>query len=469
VDTPIRDGAGFAALSKAMNSALFIGLMLLVVLSPLPIGSNRPWSWSLCAVVISLLTAAWAIVNSGRKGGAGRMPPPLIPTILLALACIWALVQMATWVPETWKHPLWPMTNEALKLSLPGSISLATEEGLTALMRLLSYALVFVLSFQLSADRKRAQSAFFVLTVAGLMYALFGLYSYWGGYHPEWLFGSKALPHDVRSTFVNRNHFATWQGLALLCALAWFYQHMATPVVKPYFVPQDRDARVEEFILKAWKPLIAVLLMVTALVLTHSRGGFTAALAGTVVLMMLLDKRASARRGLSRVTVIAALVIASISFYLTSEVLLDRIEHTDLTSEERLIVFANVNRGIADNPALGFGYGTFSDSFRLYNNIEAPYHYDRAHNTWLEDAFELGLPAALALYLAMAGLALICWRGVKRRHRDWIYPATGVAASVLVGVHATLDFSLQLPAVAILYACIMGIAVAQSTSSGSQQ
>ena len=103
-------------------------------------------------------------------------------------------------------------------------------------------------------------------------------------------------------------------------------------------------------------------------------------------------------------TVIAALVVASISFYLTSEVLLDRIEHTDLTSEERLIVFANVNRGIADNPALGFGYGTFSDSFRLYDNTELPYHYDRAHNTWLEDAFELGLPAALALYLAMAGL-----------------------------------------------------------------
>ena len=63
------------------------------------------------------------------------------------------------------------------------------------------------------------------------------------------------------------------------------------------------------------------------------------------------------------------------------------------------------------------------------------------------------------VYLALAGLVWTCWKGVQRCRRDWGYPATGVAASVLVGLHAMLDFSLQLPAVAILYAGIMGIAV----------
>ena len=91
--------------------------------------------------------------------------------------------------------------------------------------------------------------------------------------------------------------------------------------------------------------------------------------------------------------------------------------------------------------------------------------YDRAHNTWLENLFELGVPAAMALFLAIGGLVVICLQGVRRRRRDWAFPAVGVAASVLVGVHAMLDFSLQLPAVAILYACIMGVACAQSWSS----
>jgi len=211
--------------------------------------------------------------------------------------------------------------------------------------------------------------------------------------------------------------------------------------------------------------MTALLLMVAALILTHSRGGFVAALAGTIVLLSLLDRRVSLKSVLSRVTVATALVVASIAFYLTSELLLDRINRTDITTEARMEVFANVGRAIDDNAALGFGYGTFADSFRLYDQVEDTVHYDRAHNTWLEDAFELGLPAALALYLALTGLALTCLRGVWGRHRDWVFPAAGVAASVLVGLHATVDFSLQLPAVAMLYATIMGVAVAQSTSS----
>ena len=97
--------------------------------------------------------------------------------------------------------------------------------------------------------------------------------------------------------------------------------------------------------------------------------------------------------------------------------------------------------------------------------LDPEVHYDRAHNTWLENLFELGIPAALALFLSIGGLALTCLRGVRERHRDWAIPATGVAATVLVGVHALLDFSLQIPAVGILYACIMGVACAQSWSS----
>ena len=133
-----------------------------------------------------------------------------------------------------------------------------------------------------------------------------------------------------------------------------------------------------------------------------------------------------------------------------------------------MAVFANINRAIGDNPVLGFGYGTFADSFRLYDQNEAAVHYDRAHNTWLENAFELGVPAALLLYASLAGVALTCWRGVKRRRRDWVYPAVGVGATILVGVHALVDFSLQLPAVAMLYALVMGMACAQSCSSVGQ-
>lgn len=447
-----------------LNKLLFLVLMLLVALSPLPLGSNREWSWSLCALIAGLLVLVWALANCGRNAPVYGRIPTWIPVLFL-LACAWVVVQMASGTPLSWHHPMWALTGETLDLELPGRVTLSAEDSWVALMRLLSFALVFFLAFQFGRDRGCAQRVFGWLTLAGLAYAVFGLAIYWSGYHPDWLFGNRTLMHDVRSTFINRNHFATWQGLTMLCAMAWYYHRMAKRVVKPYAVPQDREARAEEFILRAWKPLLVLLLMVTALVLTHSRGGFAASLAGTLVLFVLLDRRVASKSTRMRVTAIAALAVAGLAFFLTSEALLERINRTDLTTEARIAVYSNVERAISDNPLLGFGYGTFADGFRLYDPLESGVHYDRAHNTWLENAFELGVPAALALYLALGGLAWFCFRGVRERHRDWVYPATGAAASVLVGVHAMVDFSLQLPAVAILYACIMGVACAQSYSS----
>ncbi|MEJ2535205.1 MAG: hypothetical protein P8008_07010, partial [Gammaproteobacteria bacterium] len=80
-------------------------------------------------------------------------------------------------------------------------------------------------------------------------------------------------------------------------------------------------------------------------------------------------------------------------------------------------------------------------------------------------AFELGWPTALAQFACVAWLALVCLAGLRRRGRDWAYPATGFAATVLVAVHSTVDFSLQIPAVALLYSTILGVGVAQSYSS----
>jgi len=447
-----------------IQRALFGLFVLLVVLAPLPLGSNREWSWSLLAVLFAGLALAWIPTHLGR-----RAPPvvgvPLWIPVLFAAVCAWVIVQGAGWTPASWHHPLWSMTGQALNAPVAGRVSLSPEDGTIALMRLLCYALVFLLALQFGRDRKRAHRLFGWLALAGLAYAVFGLAVYWGGLDNRWLFGDRTLQHDVRSTFVNRNHFVTWQGLTILTAIGWFYQRMSKPSDKPYEVPRDRESLYEQYILRSWKPMAALLLMVTALVLTHSRGGFVAALCGTVTLLYLLDRRSATRRTSSRVVVLTALGVAALAFVLTSEVLLDRINRTDITTEERTAVFGEVGRAIGDNPVLGFGYGSFAGSFRLYDQVEDTVWYDRAHNTWLENAFELGLPAALALYLVLGGLAVSCFRAVWRRHRDWVFPATGAAASVLVGVHATVDFSLQLPAVAVLYAAILGVGVAQSTSS----
>jgi len=157
-------------------------------------------------------------------------------------------------------------------------------------------------------------------------------------------------------------------------------------------------------------------------------------------------------------------------FLMSGANLAQRLTRTD--SEEltrgRGAVYSLVVRAIGDAPLLGTGYGSFRDVFPLYRDatVDGPRAWEQAHNTYLENALELGIPAAVALWGAVLGCARCCWLGVRLRRRNGFYPAVGVAATALVAAHSTVDFSLQIPAVSVTYAFILGIACAQSYPTG---
>ena len=449
-----------------MNTLLHKLLLLLVILAPLPLGSNREWSWTLCAFIIAIITLGWVLQSVFRPQHVSTsLRSPVV--ILFLMVCLWAWIQTVGWVPESWKHPLWGLNAEVLGQHLSGSISLAPEDNFTAVMRLLSYGLVFFLAFQFGRNRDNALVTFKWIALAGFAYAIYGLIIFWGDYGTLFWFFDNDFKGDVRGTFVNRNSFATYLGLTLLCAFAVFNQKIARKNIVPYTLPGGREDQIERFILQVWKPLTAILLMTTALILTHSRGGFISTLAGGLVLLFFFKKRQRTQSGKSKAALGGAVLVAVIAFVLTSEVLLKRIDQLTVDSQSRLTVYGITADAIGDNPLLGFGYGTFTDSFRLYRDERIERHFDKTHNTYLENIFELGWPVAGILFLCITWLMLVCWRGVRYRRRDWVYPATGVAATVLVGVHSLFDFSLQMPGTAITYACILGVASAQSYKSRS--
>jgi len=439
-------------------------LLLLVILAPLPLGSNREWSWSLCAFIVAAITLGWVLQSliQPQKVSVSLRPPVVV---MFLAVCSWAWVQTVDWVPAGWKHPLWDMAGEALGQNPAGSISLSADDSFTALMRLLSYGLVFFLAFQFGRDRDKALATFRWVSFAGFAYAIYGLTIFWGDFGTLFWFADEGFKGDVRGTFVNRNSFATYAGLALLCAIAVFNQQVTRRTVMPYILPAGREDRIVQFILQVWKPLTGILLMTTALILTHSRGGFFSTLAGGLVLLFLLNKRQQTQSAKSKAALAGAVLVSVMAFVLTSEVLLQRIDRMTADAKGRIEVYAMTADAIDDNPMLGFGYGTFTDSFRLYRDDRLKAHYDKTHNTYLENIFELGWPVAAILFLCITWLMVVCWSGALNRRRDWVYPATGVAATVLVGVHSFFDFSLQMPGIAITYACILGVASAQSYPS----
>jgi O-antigen ligase len=453
-------------LANLGNTILHKLLLLLVILAPLPLGSNREWAWALCALIAGIITLAWVLQALLRPQQVSVSLK--LPVIFLILAvCAWARLQTVAWVPADWKHPLWGMSAEVLGVPLAGSISLSVQDSLMAAMRLLSYGLVFFLAFQYGRKRERALSTFRWIAFAGFAYAIYGLVIFWGEFGTLFWFYDAGYKGDVRGTFVNRNSFATYIGLALLCAIAVFNQQVARRRGGGFPMPMGREQRIESFILQVWKPLSGILLMTTALILTHSRGGFFSTLAGGMVLLFLLNRRQQFQGTKSKAVLGGAVMVVVLAFVMTSEVLLDRIDRMTVDGNARIEVYGMTADAIDDNPILGFGYGTFADSFRLYRDDRLAAHFDKTHNTYLENIFELGWPAAGGLFLCIGWLTLLCFRGAWNRGRDWVYPATGVAATVLVAVHSFSDFSLQMPGVAITYACILGVGCAQSYSSRS--
>ena len=62
-----RAGAGLTAAAMALTCAL-------LVWAPIPLGSNRPWAWSLLAAWAAVLLLAWGLGQ--LLGGAGRPGAP---------------------------------------------------------------------------------------------------------------------------------------------------------------------------------------------------------------------------------------------------------------------------------------------------------------------------------------------------------------------------------------------------------
>jgi O-antigen ligase len=202
-----------------------------------------------------------------------------------------------------------------------------------------------------------------------------------------------------------------------------------------------------------------------SLLMSHSRGGLISTLAAVLVLMMLILVAPAARApwrwwftGFVAVGCIAIVLLTGASTF-------DRLDALTSDAEMRPKINTAVLRAVGDNWLSGTGYGSFADVFPLYQPLSVVGFVDLAHDDYLENALELGVPAAGLLFAAVLYLGGRCLVGVFRRRRDVIYPLAGTAATVLVGVHSALDFSLQIPAVAVSYAVILGIGVAQSTGT----
>ena len=449
---------------RTVGKSIFGLLLGIVVLSPVPFASNRPWSWSLLAALIGALLIAWGLTVMRDRSVETVSIRRLWPMVaLFALAVGWSLVQTFAWTPSQWHHPLWQDVSRLLEEDVSHLITLDSHATGTALMRLLSYGGVFWLSLQYCRSADRARQVFYAVSLAGLVYAAYGLVIQLTGQNTILWYDKWAYRDDVTSTFVNRNSYATYAGLGLLCALGLLLDRAHGEGARVPALRQAIGAIFSGLAVRSWLLLLAAVTMLTAVMLTHSRGGFLSIGIGVLTLIL---SAGLARSMKPRQALIAGafIVMASVGIIsLSGDTTIARLKEMSLATQVRDDLYVLTTRAIADAPLHGVGYGTFEQAFLSFRDESVgELTWTKAHNTYLENALELGIPAAAALTGAIGGLSVLCFLGIRRRRRNAMYPVTGLAATALVGAHSLVDFSLQIPAVAVTYAMIMGAACAQS-------
>ena len=308
------------------------------------------------------------------------------------------------------------------------------------------------------------------LTVVGAALALAGLaqpslgvrdprtpaliYGFW---KPIW-------GRDPFGPFVNRNHFAGWMLLALPVAIGYFCALVDRGMkgVKPNWrerVLWFSSSDANRVILVG----AAITLMGLSLVRTFSRSGISGFLLGVAISVWFVIRRHSKRSkravALAYLVLLAALTLGWVGL----DAVVGRFaaaQGSELSG--RLPIWTDTLTVVRDFPVTGTGLNTYGTSMLIYQEHDLDTRSVEAHNDYLQLVAEggglLGIPAI--------ALLLVLLREIRRRFREraddameyWLRvgAATGLAA---MAFQETVEFSLQIPGVAALFAVVAAIAI----------
>lgn len=428
--------------------------LALVCGSALILGGNRPPGWLLIAAGAVVLLILQMLLDLGSKA-AIRDFRRLWPAMLLWLGVVlWALIQAGPTPVESWAHPSWADAEIA-----PGSIAADPEAAYHGALRLLSYAALFWTAVAAARNPNRAVTMLRALAVWSVVLALFGIIGFFGDWNP--FLGEGEKTSGVTASFRGANTYAVYAGMGLVCCLCLILLGLAQRNQDQVSAKIFARDLMEILLQGAWILWFGAAIMAAAVFYTASRAGSLSVLAGILVLIICAF---GAGQGRLRLVLASALALPIGIVMLGANRLGKDLIETDLRDTLRSEIYAQTIDAIGASPWLGYGLGSYREAFRVFMSPSVSrLEFDLAHNSYMENTFELGLPAAIALYVALLWIAVQIWRGVAIRRRWRAIPAMGIAVLAISGLHALVDFSLQMPAGAALATLLLAISWSQST------
>jgi O-antigen ligase len=435
--------------------------------APFWLGSNRPIAWYANASYFGVLVLS---LEGSRLFWPRPLAVPLrkvlFPVLAFTAISVWIYVQAATWTPAQLHNPIWELERRGLDVYIPGSITINRSETAIALLRLLTEGAVFWLYLQLCRLPQRAYRSVQVVAFIGAVYAVYGIVAFYVFPGTILWFPKTYYLDSVTSTFINRNSYATYAGLGLVCALGvGLSEYVRRAASAGHSLGRQGAAFLAATVGPAGAWVAAAFVLAMALVLTGSRGGILASIAGTLTFAVLVLMRGrSVRAGCG---VFIGLITVGIAIFTFGDLLATRLLDLSIDATDRLAVYRLTLLSILDSPWTGFGYGTFSTVFAMYrdSSVSPVGMWDKAHNTYLEIIQGLGIPAAALFSAMLFFLVARCAYAALTRKSSSTAPMVAASVSVMVGLHSFVDFSMQMQAVALTWTALLGAGVAQSWSS----
>ena len=210
-----------------MQRVLLFLFGLVLAVAPLPLASNRDWSWSPLALSVGVLLILCGVEIARDRDAYRRTltnaPSLLVPFALTAMVILWALVQASDWTPASWASPF--SAAGVLGAFTGGrSVALNHEAVFVGVMRLLLNAGAFLIAAVLASSVPNARRLLGTIVIVATVTTLYAMIAQVvNGQAPKTGF-SIWTPHDgfFSGTFVNSGNYATYAGVASIAALSAF-------------------------------------------------------------------------------------------------------------------------------------------------------------------------------------------------------------------------------------------------------
>lgn len=444
-----RSSQSDATRQTSLNNLLGWAVLFLVVVAPLPFGSNRPIFWAAWAVYVGFVGMVY-FVGLARTGERLRFRPGnmSIAIGLFVATCAYLLFQCIPLgqvpVPVAGEIPL-----------AARSLSIAPNMTVLMLLRQLTFGVLFMLTLQISVNDKRRTTFLHIILMSVIAYGVYGLVSLQAG---DTILGLQKWAYlgSATGTFINRNSFATYLGFGALIALA-----NACGTIVRQAERHKHDGRIQNGVSTILLYLIAYAFLVGVVIATQSRMGLFATGMGSLALLIMTVSTVRGAK-LAIYLIPAVLVILGGGLFLYGGGLFERAGTVEFSADVRLNLYRQVLELIALRPWTGFGGGSFELAFPLVHMppVSPDVIWSKAHNTYLTLWSELGLIFGTLPMLAIAFVAFRLLGNLRRGRGSWTTQAMGVGVIVLGAVHSLADFSLEIEADTFLFLVLIAAAVA---------